>query len=152
MIFERTLLNFGAIPVSQQWKMTKAKKLYVTEFNECEVCGYQKGLEVHHVKPVHLFPDLSCEPTNFITLCDGISNNMCHRKYGHFYDFRNKFNPLIREYAIFSRLFLAKGGVKFVIPTDQLIDRYCKIQAVSRDEFLNNMTNLQGLTFTSMVS
>ena len=35
----------------------------------CAACGGSKNLQVHHLKPFHLAPDLELEPTNLIGLC-----------------------------------------------------------------------------------
>lgn len=48
----------------------------------CQLCGAKTLLNVHHVRPFHLFPHLELEPTNFITLCEGLSVN-CHLLIGH---------------------------------------------------------------------
>jgi len=37
---------------------------------------------VHHVRPVHLFPELELEPGNLVTLCEGETMN-CHLFFGH---------------------------------------------------------------------
>lgn len=79
--------------------MSKAKKLYVKEHNQCAVCGYKKNLEVHHVVPVHVDPTLSAKSSNFITLCD-YRNKGCHNVFGHFRNFRSKWNPNIRVFAL----------------------------------------------------
>lgn len=37
----------------------------------CMVCGHRgHGLQVHHIKPFHLHPDLELDPNNLITLCE----------------------------------------------------------------------------------
>ena len=35
----------------------------------CAVCGKTDGATPHHVKPVHLFPELELYESNLITLC-----------------------------------------------------------------------------------
>lgn len=47
----------------------------------CQYCGSHEHLEVHHIKPFHLFPSLELDPSNLITLCDGV--NDCHLRVGH---------------------------------------------------------------------
>ncbi|MBA2395815.1 MAG: HNH endonuclease [Ktedonobacteraceae bacterium] len=37
----------------------------------CVVCGYRgRHVQVHHVKPFHLHPNLELDPNNLITLCE----------------------------------------------------------------------------------
>ena len=36
----------------------------------CEACGTKTNLNVHHIKPFHLWPELELEPSNLITLCE----------------------------------------------------------------------------------
>ena len=56
----------------------------------CAACGSNKRLQVHHIQPFHLYPELELEPTNLITLCMDISE--CHLLLGHGDNFR-MFNP-----------------------------------------------------------
>lgn len=94
MNLTRKFLTFTSLSVPTQWQMTKAKRAYVKEHRECAVCGYKKKLEVHHILPVHIDISLSCEPSNFITLCRD-----CHFTFGHFHNFRTNWNPEIRVFA-----------------------------------------------------
>lgn len=48
----------------------------------CAACGGKKKLQVHHIKPFHLFPELEMEPSNLITLCDA-NYKHCHFIVGH---------------------------------------------------------------------
>ena len=61
------------------------RKAHLKENNTCAVCGRIKGLEVHHIKPVHLFPDLELDPNNLITLCA----DTCHLAFGHLFNFKS---------------------------------------------------------------
>lgn len=47
----------------------------------CVCCGRRTDLNVHHVKPYHLFPELELDDGNLVTLCEGPSN--CHWLVGH---------------------------------------------------------------------
>ena len=60
----------------------------------CEVCKSNQKLNVHHIKPFHLFPELELEPTNLMTLC--MSERECHLKIGHGGNFR-AYNPDVVE-------------------------------------------------------
>lgn len=62
----------------------------------CEACGSTKLIQVHHVKPFHLHPELELDPSNLISLCMG--PNECHLRIGHGDDFKS-YNPNVREDA-----------------------------------------------------
>lgn len=94
MNITRTFLNFTSLSVPTQWQMTKAKRSYKKDHSECAICGYKKKLEVHHKLPVHKYPLLACEESNFITLC-----RSCHFTFGHFHNFRKYWNPNIEKFA-----------------------------------------------------
>jgi 5-methylcytosine-specific restriction endonuclease McrA len=66
----------------------------------CAICGSTNDLQVHHILPYHLFPDLELVETNLITLCDGVTNRAvgCHLRYGHLGNMTN-YNPNVRESA-----------------------------------------------------
>ncbi len=61
----------------------------------CAACGYTgHGLQVHHIKPFHLHPNLELDPTNLITLCE-IKGRDHHLLIGHLDDWES-YNPNVR--------------------------------------------------------
>ncbi len=55
----------------------------------CVACGYRgRGLQVHHIKPFHLFPDLELDPNNLITLCE-VKGRDHHLLLGHLDDWES---------------------------------------------------------------
>lgn len=67
---------------SSKWREVKAKHL--KEHPKCAVCESTSKLEVHHVVPFHLAPDLELNPENFITLCENKKYGInCHLLIGH---------------------------------------------------------------------
>lgn len=61
----------------------------------CRVCGHQgQGLQVHHIKPFHLFPELELDPNNLITLCE-LRGRDHHLLIGHLDDWES-YNPQVR--------------------------------------------------------
>jgi 5-methylcytosine-specific restriction enzyme A len=67
---------------SSKWRSVREQHL--KEHPRCEACGDDKNLEVHHLKPYHLFPELELEKSNLMTLCcHGIGGMNCHLVYGH---------------------------------------------------------------------
>lgn len=61
----------------------------------CRVCGHDgEGLQVHHIKPFHLFPELELDPNNLITLCE-VKGRDHHLLIGHLDDWES-YNPAVR--------------------------------------------------------
>lgn len=60
----------------------KVRKSHLKKFPYCANCGKKRktGMQVHHIKPFHLFPELELDENNLITLCD---NPRCHLDKGH---------------------------------------------------------------------
>ncbi len=80
---------------SSQW--SKVRKQHLEENGECLACGSSKKLEVHHIKPVHLYPDLELDPSNLITLCA----EPCHRLFGHFMNFKSWNKDVVNDCNVY---------------------------------------------------
>lgn len=62
----------------------------------CRACGYRgPGIQVHHIKPFHLYPQLELDPNNLITLCE-VRGRDHHLLLGHLDDWES-YNPNVRE-------------------------------------------------------
>jgi 5-methylcytosine-specific restriction endonuclease McrA len=62
----------------------------------CVVCGHRgKGLQVHHIKPFHLYPELELDPHNLITLCE-VKGRDHHLLVGHLDDWES-YNLNVRD-------------------------------------------------------
>lgn len=63
----------------------KARKAHLKRQPECQACGQTSFLSVHHAVPYHLRPDLECDPSNLITLCEKSERFGfgCHLIIGH---------------------------------------------------------------------
>jgi len=55
--------------VKRSPKWEEVRKIFLCDHPECAVCHVRKKLNVHHIKPFHLFPALELVVTNLITLC-----------------------------------------------------------------------------------
>ena len=75
----------------------KVRAAFLREHPVCAACGVSKDLELHHVRPYHLHPELELDFANLITLCD-YAGRGCHFCLGHLYDWR-RWNPHVREDA-----------------------------------------------------
>ena len=67
------------------------QKVFVKEHNYCEMCGWKKKLNVHHIVPRHVDSSLALDWNNLITLC-----RECHFRFGHFLNWQS-YNPYIVE-------------------------------------------------------
>lgn len=114
MIFSLTrfTLNLAALGPQALYQCNKAKKLYLQDNRQCVICGALVDLEVHHILPVHLVPELASDPINFVTLCD-YGNKGCHLKFGHLGSFTN-FNPQIQELIVTIRSFYEAHALKTI--------------------------------------
>lgn len=83
-------------PRSPRWPRTRLIHLAAEPF--CKFCGHTNDLEVHHISPFHLHPELELDQTNLITLCEAVPQE-CHLHIGHLGNWKN-FNPNVREQAI----------------------------------------------------
>jgi hypothetical protein len=62
----------------------------------CELCGGSEDVDVHHVFPFHLHPDLELDLSNLITLCEAKKGGInCHLAFGHLGSFKS-FNRDVR--------------------------------------------------------
>jgi hypothetical protein len=87
-------MNEGKTPSkkrSSHWSTTR--KHHLEKNAECALCGNTKKLNVHHIKPFHLHPELELEESNLITLCEDRSNGVyCHLFFGHLGSYKD-INP-----------------------------------------------------------
>lgn len=82
---------------SPHWPTVERK--YKAKHPVCEICGYDKHIQVHHKKPFHLHPELELDPDNLISLCEPPGRSFkCHLIFGHVGNWR-LFNPRIETDA-----------------------------------------------------
>jgi len=71
------LVAAGGVPRSPRWPSVRAAHLKANP--ACAACGSRDALEVHHIQPFHLRPELELVPQNLLTLCA----DPCHLVHGH---------------------------------------------------------------------
>lgn len=69
---------------SSRWPTVRAAHL--KSHPTCAACGGKSKLEVHHILPVHVYPNRELDTENLITLCD---KRGCHFAFGHLYDWKS---------------------------------------------------------------
>lgn len=67
---------FAGTPRSPGWD--NVRNTWIVNNNFCRCCGSRFNLEVHHIRPYHLWPEFELESTNLITLC-----REHHLEFGH---------------------------------------------------------------------
>lgn len=78
---------------SPEWPRVEKEHLLIEP--ACVACGHKgRGLQVHHIKPFHLYPALELDPHNLITLCE-IKGRDHHLLLGHLDDWAS-YNPNVR--------------------------------------------------------
>ena len=100
----------GKAPLSSKrsghW--SSVRKHHLEKHAECAVCGDKDKLEVHHIKPFHLHPELELNPENLITMCESKSYGIiCHLLIGHNGSYKD-INPDVVEHARLWREKLSK--------------------------------------------
>jgi 5-methylcytosine-specific restriction enzyme A len=70
---------------SNHWRVVRRAHLVLEP--KCQACGGADDLQVHHIKPFHLHPELELEQSNLITLCEKRGHD-CHFTFGHFHNWR----------------------------------------------------------------
>lgn len=98
---------------SPEWNFVRRSFLMSHPF--CAICGNQYiaknvigGLQVHHIMPFCLYPQLELDPQNLISLCGLDDFDGCHLHFGHPLGTQS-YNPYIVQHAAilnkdFSRL------------------------------------------------
>lgn len=88
--------NFAEYGRSSCWRATR--QAHLSKHPTCEACGSREGLDVHHIQPVSLYPELECEESNLMTLCGAPRN--CHYSVGHGFNWRG-YRPDAKKLAQF---------------------------------------------------
>ncbi len=69
------------------------EKHFLESHSTCAACGGHTHLQVHHIRPFHLVPELELDVNNLITLCMG--RKECHLRLGHGGNFK-AYNPHVK--------------------------------------------------------
>ena len=80
---------------SSHWETVR--KRHLKAFPTCAACGCDQHLQVHHIKPFHLHPELELEESNLITLCEGKGEHQCHLNIGHLGNFKRENPDVVKD-------------------------------------------------------
>lgn len=84
-----TLLEIPPKPAlkrSTKWPYLRRKWLKLHPL--CAFCSSKVSIQVHHIIPVHVSPELELNENNLMSLCES-SKRQCHFIFGHLYDWLN---------------------------------------------------------------
>lgn len=80
---------------SSHWEALRQSHLETNP--QCAACEGLVSMQVHHIKPFHIYPELELDKDNLITLCEN-KETKCHLKIGHLGSWRNE-NPDVVQNA-----------------------------------------------------
>lgn len=90
-VAERPLAVTLALVKRRSWRWPELSAQHKERNPFCACCGGKKRLTVHHIFPVHLYPERELDEDNLITLCE---HNKCHLNIGHSGDWK-AYNPRV---------------------------------------------------------
>ena len=93
-----TIQNAGwsTLNPSKAYQTRKAMKAYRAAHPVCEITGWRKGVQIHHIVPVWANPYISADPNNFIALS---SKAHIHLIYGHAGNFGKRYVSNVKVLA-----------------------------------------------------
>jgi len=92
----KSLIREKSKDLTRSGHWPSVRKHHLESCPRCAACGSDKRLQVHHIKPFHLHPELELNDKNLITLCMG--SNECHLLIGHGDDYKC-YNPNVESDA-----------------------------------------------------
>lgn len=92
-------------------KWGAVRDAYLKENPACAICEKTKRVQVHHIVPFNVAPDLELDFNNLISLCVNLPTN-CHLTFGHLKNFRS-INPTIELDALIWRTKFSKAKEQF---------------------------------------
>lgn len=96
MSMMKTITEYFAGLPARSPKWAAVRGAHLKRNPTCAACGSKDNLEVHHVRPFHLFPNLELDPANLMTLCENGGN--CHLMLGHLKNWKS-YNIDVRKDA-----------------------------------------------------
>jgi hypothetical protein len=88
-IMNKDELFLSTFTRNSEWM--KLRRVFLKTHHECVICGAQKRLEAHHIKPYFVFPELELVESNLVTLCAPD-----HFTFGHLGSWKS-WNPALVE-------------------------------------------------------
>jgi predicted secreted Zn-dependent protease len=102
-------LSWSALHPSAAYRARRAMAEYRRTHPRCEITGTDRELQVHHIIPVWVRPDLAADPDNFITLSARCN---IHQVFGHDGSFQDRWVENVRELADEMRAVWSRARVR----------------------------------------
>ena len=83
---------------SSEWPKVRAEHLVKEPL--CRACGGKERLEVHHIQPFHLHPELELVDSNLVTLCENPDHND-HLIFGHLLDWQSFNGSVVADAGVY---------------------------------------------------
>lgn len=87
----------GLVTAMRDAKWRRTRNEFIEIQPDCQMCMTDNNLQVHHIFPWSLYPDLRYDLENLVTLCQP-----CHFRFGHDRDWQ-AYNPDITNLVVKSR-------------------------------------------------
>ncbi len=95
---------------SSRWP--ELRRQHLKKNPACAACGGTKKVEVHHIQPFHIRPDLELDPSNLLTLCEAKRYGVnCHLAWGHAGDYRAVNTDVERDAERWASLLDRRKGI-----------------------------------------
>ena len=99
------LVPFAGFGADRSSKWPAVRSAHLKAHPCCAVCGTRKDVQVHHIKPFHIKPELELDPNNLVTLCTSKYWGFnCHLAVGHGGNFRYENANVIEDIARIRRV------------------------------------------------
>ena len=96
----------------REWSQKRSKdwpnirEAHLKENPTCAVCGSKESVEVHHIKPFHIAPELELEKSNLISLCESKKYGVnCHLFFGHLGNYKTENLHLSKDVETWQKRF-----------------------------------------------
>ncbi len=87
-------------------KWPSIRQAHLKENPSCAVCGGKSDVEVHHIRPFHLAPELELESSNLISLCEAKKYGVnCHLFFGHLGNYKSENLHLLDDVMVWQERF-----------------------------------------------
>lgn len=90
---------------SRSSKWEKVRNEHLKQEPKCAICETDNEIEVHHIKPFHVYPDLELESSNLITLCRTHHYDIAHLRDWSAYNPNIKIDCMWLNYKIRHRVY-----------------------------------------------
>jgi hypothetical protein len=94
---------------SRSSKWPEVRKAHLQKNPTCSVCGSKEAVEVHHIKPFHIAPELELDESNLISLCESKKYGVnCHLFFGHLGNYKAENLNVVEDVSLWQERFASR--------------------------------------------